>query len=101
MNNPIHLEWFKPMPNGEEGYMMNSEGVLLTAFHLLAIDPNQKSRAFVNKVLAFATQRGYEHSKSLKAGLSNPDIEVDDLVSHVVEIYPFLGTKTVQQLLNG
>ena len=101
MNNPVHHEWFKPMPNGEEGYLMNSQGVLLTAFHLLAIEPNQKSRSFVNKIIGFATQRGYRGSKSLKATLSNPNVEVDALINHVVEIYPFLGAKTVQRLLNG
>lgn len=101
MNNPIHHAWFKPMPDGQEGYLMSSEGVLLMAFHLRAIEPNQKSRAFVNKILAFAVQRGFKGAKSLKLSLKNRNIKVDALVNHVVEIYPFLGSRTVQQLLNG
>lgn len=99
MNNPIHHEWFKPMPDGQEGYLLNSQGVLLMAFNLLATEPNNKTRVFVNKVVSFATQRGYKGSKPLKADLNNPEIEVETLVGHVEEIFPFLGTKTMQQLM--
>ncbi len=100
VSNSIKHEWIKPNPN-EEGYLLNTQGVLLMAFNLMATDPNDKTRVFVNKVICFATQRGYKGAKLLKRSLNSPNIRVDNLVNHVVEIYPFLGTRTVQQLLNG
>lgn len=101
MNDINPKEWFQPMPDDQEGFLVSSKGVLLLAFQRFAADPNKKTTVFVNKAMSLAKQRGFNGAESLKTSLVNPDIKPKDIVNHVVEIYPYLGFKTVQAILSG